>query len=1221
MTKSEPLHLRFEKMLERSLERGFRDIEVTGTDSTLALALFLTQSSSPLLWQQPQLIVVPTSKEAEQFESHLRFFDSTSRISVLKGFDVSPYSGLYPSARVVGNRVQWAHDAQNPALRHFFVAPVSALLQRTLPPTALRNNTFTFKVGSDLPSDYQKTLMRLGYQSVPVVEDEGSFVIRGGIVDVYSPAHRQPVRIELFGDSIESIRFFNPETQRSEETTDRFTIIPPREILYSDETRVSASADFRKNVSGRKIDEIDRDSILQSLVQGQIFPGLDFLIGSFYETFATPIDHFEKEGVVRWLVNPIEISREADISIESLTKEFSEAVEQVIRPDVAETYLAFDRLDSSRYARTISVSKIEYRDRPMEEDAQDNRLAVSSMDLKFQASATGNLTETLEEMLKRVHTWRDAGLAVFVGGGTHAQSQRLCAFFEKSDFKAKLLDESDRALADWFDEQDSDSRLVHIIPRGIGESLRLNDERLVFLRDEDFFGRKQRKKDYKKSGSLAERTHALSFGDLNPGDAVVHVQHGIGVYEGLKVMPINGIDAEFITIAYKDGDKLYLPIYRIEQIQKYSGPAGEKLIDKLGGNQWQKTKIRVRNHLRELAAELLQLYAKRSQVHRPPFPASDEDFSKFEAFFPYDETDDQLKAVSDIVGDMTSDKPMDRLVCGDVGFGKTEVAMRAAFKAVEGRKQVAVLAPTTVLSFQHLETFQKRFKNWPVTIRALNRFVPNTEARKTLEEMREGKVDIVIGTHRLLSKDVTFKDLGLLIIDEEQRFGVTHKERVKKMKTIVDTLTLSATPIPRTLNMSLVGMRDLSIINTPPIDRLPTRTFVTKFDKETITKAITAEIQRGGQVFFLHNRVQSIYSLADELREIVPDARIRVGHGQMDEDELEKVMVAFYHHQVDVLVCTTIIEAGIDNPRANTMFIDNAHQFGLSQLYQLRGRVGRSKERAYCYLLIPPNRRIEADAQERLKIIQENTELGSGIRIAHHDLELRGAGNLLGEDQSGHIDSVGYEMYLELLDEAMRTVKGEEVLDEIEPDINVRIPALIPDTYIGDIRVRLSYYKALARITSPEDMEKLEEELSDQFGKLPDQVLNLMGLMLIRHHCRELGVRDLSSGPKSISLAFTERTPLPPANIVRLAQVEKTKYSLTPDMRLIVRLNAINWPNIYDELLLLKRLCVETPQPPQPAGAAGKSPASSAANSAKGSPPGAKDTKGSPAIVVRPGRR
>ncbi len=791
---------------------------------------------------------------------------------------------------------------------------------------------------------------------------------------------------------------------------------------------------------------------------------------------------------------------------------------------------------------------------------------------KEKGPSAANPAEQLDSMLGKVKAWREAGLTVLISAGTQAQTQRLGALFERGDLHFKTLTEDDYNVATWVEEQLQNPKLLHIIPRTISESLRITEEGLLFLRDEDFFGKKQRRQTYKNKGTLADRTHTLSFSDLNPGDAVVHILHGIGRYEGLKVMPIGGVDAEFITVAYKDGDKLYLPIYRINQIQKYTGPAGEGLMDKLGGTQWNKVKSRVRNHLREIAGDLLVLYAKRSQVRREPFPHNDADFAQFEAAFPYDETDDQLKAVDDIVADMTSDKPMDRLVCGDVGFGKTEVAMRAAFKAIEGKRQVAVLAPTTVLSFQHLETFQKRFKDWPVTIRALNRFVPTAEAKKTVEELKLGQVDIIVGTHRILSKDVGFKDLGLMIIDEEQRFGVTHKERIKQFKTAVDTLTLSATPIPRTLNMSLVGMRDLSIINTPPVDRLPTRTFVTKFDKETIGKAITAEIQRGGQVFFLHNRVQSIYSVADEIRQIVPEARVRVGHGQMDENELEQVMVAFYHHQIDVFVCTTIIEAGIDNPRANTMFIDNAHQFGLSQLYQLRGRVGRSKERAYCYLLIPPNKRIESDAQERLKIIQENTELGSGIRIAHHDLELRGAGNLLGEDQSGSIDAVGYEMYLELLEDAIKELKGEPIEEKIEPDINVRIPALIPESYIPDIRIRLSYYKALSKISSPNDVDRIEEELTDQFGKLPEQVLNLMGLMLIRHHCKMLGIRDLSSGPKTISLAFTEKTPLPPQRVVQLAQQDPKKYSLTPDMRLNIRLNAIAWPNIYEEMLNLEKL-------------------------------------------------
>lgn len=1195
MIAAETLPLRIEKALDRAISiadrgdnsGGEKPIEIIGTDSTVSLAMLITQSQSLELQQRAHLVIVASPKEAEELESHLCFFGMTSNTFILPAFDVSAYSGLYPNSRLISARVRWAYEARAAKPGTVFIATPEALLQRTLPPRVLRDHTLTFRKGADLPSDLSRALGRLGYQSVPVVEDEGTFAVRGGIVDIYSPAHSRPVRVELFGDTIESIRFFDPETQRSEGTADQFAVIPPREILYDEENRQRAATWFRASVDGRPVDEIDRDSVQQSLAQGQNFPGLDFLIGGFYDQFAFPIEHFGAD-VQAWYLNPLEIARTAEQHIETLKKEFSAAGDQVIRPPVADLYRPFDEMPLSRVARSFELSKIEFQDSPVEESSA---LKFPVLELKFPPPSSANPMDGLDAMLEKVRAWKQAGASVFVSAATQAQTQRLSALFERGDLRTAQVAEENYDLAEWVAAQAGDEKLVHLIPRTMSESLRFGEEALVFLRDEDFFGRKQRKQNYKKSGTIVERTHTLSFGDLNPGDAVVHVLHGIGIYEGLKVMPINGIDAEFITVAYKDGDKLYLPIYRINQIQKYSGPAGERLIDKLGGTQWTKVKSKVRNSLREIASDLLQLYAKRSQVHRPPFPSNDEEFAQFEGAFPYDETDDQLKSVDDIVGDMTSDKPMDRLVCGDVGFGKTEVAMRAAFKAIEGRKQVAVLAPTTVLSFQHLETFQKRFKGWPVTIRALNRFVPTAEAKKTVQELALGQVDILIGTHRLLSKDVKFKDLGLFIIDEEQRFGVTHKEKIKQVKTNVDTLTLSATPIPRTLNMSLVGMRDLSIINTPPVDRLPTRTFVTKFDPETIGKAITAEIQRGGQVFFLHNRVQSIQGVVDELRQIVPEARIRFGHGQMDEEELEKVMVAFYHHQIDVLVCTTIIEAGIDNPRANTMFIDNAHQFGLSQLYQLRGRVGRSKDRAYCYLLIPANKRIEADAQERLKIIQENTELGSGIRIAHHDLELRGAGNLLGEDQSGEIDAVGYEMYLELLEQAIQEVKGEPVVEQIEPDINVRIPALIPDNYIPDIRIRLSYYKALARISSPDDIERIEEELTDQFGKLPDQVLNLMGLMLIRHHCKKLGIRDLSSGPVNIALAFTEQTPLPPARVVQLAQQNPKKYSLTPDMRLNIRMGSMTWPNIYDELLLLEKLCEPgtaiAPAPPAGAGSRG----------------------------------
>ncbi|HRO65926.1 MAG TPA: transcription-repair coupling factor [Pseudobdellovibrionaceae bacterium] len=665
----------------------------------------------------------------------------------------------------------------------------------------------------------------------------------------------------------------------------------------------------------------------------------------------------------------------------------------------------------------------------------------------------------------------------------------------------------------------------------------------------------------------------MAVGVLKPGDLVVHVKHGVGQYEGLKLMPIGGVESEFIQVAYKDKDKLYLPVYRVGQLQKYSGAATTTILDKLGGTSWEKTKSKVRSHLRDLASELLELYAKRAEAQRPSFHLDEQDITQFEKGFPYEETEDQLRAIEDIRKDLDSTKPMDRLICGDVGFGKTEVAMRAAFFAIQDRKQVAILAPTTVLTFQHFETFKKRFEGWPVRIQVLNRFVSTADAKKVIAGLKDGSVDIVIGTHRLLGKEIAFKDLGLLIIDEEQKFGVAHKEKIRKFKINVDTLALSATPIPRTLNMGFVGVRDLSLINSAPVDRLPTRTFICKWEPETIRKAITSEIARGGQVYFIHNRIQSIYGLVDEIRQIVPEARIRVAHGQMGEEELERTMLAFFNHEIDVLVCTAIVESGMDVPRANTMFIDRADLFGLSQLYQLRGRVGRSKLRAYCYLVLPRDKKLDKDAQERLRVIQENTALGSGIRIAQYDLELRGAGTILGEEQSGQIDAVGYELYMELLNEALAEAKGEEADDaELDPEINLRVPAMIPDSYIKDVRLRLGFYKALAEIRSEEDLNRIGDELRDQFGPLPDPVLNLMGLMLIRRQCKDLGVRDVSAGVKSISLIFTEKTKLNPEVVIKLAMRENKKYAITPDNRLNIRMNNITWTAVYEELNLLLKM-------------------------------------------------
>jgi transcription-repair coupling factor (superfamily II helicase) len=1171
--KTELVHTRLETLLERAFESKKNKIQVLGSSSELPLSFFLSQTYSKQINNLPHLVIVGSHDSAEELRRLIRFFDPLKSCTLFNHFDVSPYSGLYPNSRAISERLQFLYHAQNAKPGEIFITSVQALCQKTLPFKELKDHTFFWGPGTELPENVAGFLNELGYQSAPMVEDCGQYALRGGIIDIFSPAQDRPLRIELFGDQIESLRYFNIVDQRSQEELSKAAIIPAREILFRDEHHEDLLKNFRKTLEDRTVDRSESEEVLRSLVLKNYFPGVEFLLPSFYKNLESAFDHFSSSLNI-WLLDPLEISRVSDELLAEMKSEYLATDNAVIRPDYKKLFAHFDEIEMPMDSRQIYISKLEYfEDENSDQIKVEYRAApvteFSNLSLSFAPSSDS----WLQAVKQKLYRWKQDGYKIFVGIKNQSQMERLGHIIERLEFKSVKCESQEYLWDTWIQDQESSQTKIHIIPRYLPESLRLEEEQIIFLREEDFFGRKQRVTESTASEDFQKQAKRLSFGDLKPGDLVVHIKHGIGVYDGLKIMPINGIDSEFIQIGYKDKDKLYLPVYRVGQLQKYSGASQTTILDKLGGTGWEKTKSKVKGQVRDIAHDLLALYAKRAEMHRPAFIFDDTEYELFENGFAYEETDDQLRAIRDISKDLKSDKPMDRLICGDVGYGKTEVAMRAAFFAVQNRKQVAVLAPTTVLTFQHLETFTKRFNGWPVVIRALNRFVSTADAKKTLKEAAEGKVDIIIGTHRLLSKDLVFKDLGLLIIDEEQKFGVTHKEKIKKMRTSVDTLTLSATPIPRTLNMSLVGARDLSLINTAPVDRLPTRTFVCKFDEDTIRKAVTAEISRGGQVYFIHNRVQSIYGIADEVRAIVPEARIRVAHGQMEEHELEKAMLEFFHHEIDVLICTSIVESGMDIPRANTMFIDSAHMFGLSQLYQLRGRVGRSKARAYCYLMMPRDKKLDKDAQERLKIIQENSALGSGIKIAQYDLELRGSGNILGEDQSGHVNAVGYELYMDLLQEALAEVKGEKIDDiELDPEINLRIQAMIPEKYISDIRIRLSYYKALADITSTDDLDRIEEELKDQFGDIPEATLNLMGLMLIRKLCKDLGVRDLSAGLKSISLIFTEKTPLKSETAIQLAMRENKKYSLTPDARLNIRMNNITWSAVYEELeYLLKQ--------------------------------------------------
>lgn len=1168
------IHTRLESILDRSFALSHNTLEVIGPSSSFSLAHLLAQSYSKNINGLPHLVVVSSLEEADSFKKKLDTFHSPFEATILQHYDVSPYSTLVPNDSVSKERISFFHKAQNAKPGQIFITPIRSLLQKSVPFHFLKKFSFTISEGDELPQNIAKKLSDLGYQSSPLAEDKGLFAIRGGIIDIYSPAHDHPVRIELFGDLVESIRFFSPDTQRTLTNVAKVNIIPAHEVLFQDETLERAIALYKLSLKDRPIVFDETEDIVRQLTRKTYFPGIDFMLPFFFEKLETPLDHFSTPLNI-WMLDPLELSRQSDLLFSEIKQDFDSATSLAIRPDYKLLFTHFEGLEFPDESRKIRFSRItidddiersaeilEYKTFPVSEFSDLMTQSQSSQDDRLQKAST------------KLSSWKRDGYRFFIFARNHQQSERVKLLFDKMGLDTFITKDDQFILDEWLLQQDQNLNLFHILPFYLDESIRLLDEKIIYLRDEDFFGKKSRLKSTQSQKDFQRQAEKLNFGELNPGDFVVHIKHGVGQYEGLKIMPVNGVEAEFLQISYKEKDKLYLPVYRVGQIQKYaSGATAQVSLDRLGGTSWEKAKVKVKNHLKDIAAELLQLYAQRAQQNRPPFSQPDGDFMSFEAGFPYDETDDQLRAISDVIHDMTGIKPMDRLICGDVGFGKTEVAMRAAFKAIQDRKQVAVLAPTTVLSFQHVETFKKRFSGWPVEIRELNRFLTAAQVKKTLQELKDGKIDIIIGTHRLLSKDVMYKNLGLLIIDEEQRFGVTHKERLKKMKTSIDTMTLSATPIPRTLNMSLVGIRDLSFITTPPVDRLPTRTFTCKFEPETIRKAILAEIQRGGQVYFIHNRVQSIYSLLDELKSLVPEARIKAAHGQMDEKQLEETMVAFFNHEIDVLLSTTIVESGMDVSRANTIFIDQAHQLGLSQLYQLRGRVGRSKQRAYCYLLIPKGKSIDKDAQERLRVIQENTALGSGLRIAQHDLEMRGSGNILGEEQSGHVNLVGYDLYMDLLNEALSEAKGEDNTNiELDPEINLKIPALIPDSYIPDIRLRLSYYKALSNIHSQEDLSDIEDELRDQFGPLPDQVLNLMGIMLLRYICKKIGIKDLSTGLKTLSLTFTEKTTLKPETVIGLAMRENKKYTITPDNRLIIRMNNQNLPNIFDELEYLQKL-------------------------------------------------
>jgi transcription-repair coupling factor (superfamily II helicase) len=1114
--------------------------------------------------QRPLLIITPDSDTAEELCRELRFYGGRSDTPLLfPPWDTTPFESASPHADITGERLNALFRLMDDRAGAV-IAPLPAVMQKVLPRALLGEVSHYIVSGEEVEREpLLDKLVRLGYANVPLVEDRGTFSIRGGILDIFPPDLPQPVRIEFFGDFVETIRTFDPATQRSLLPLEELVLLPSREVILSEKVLQAFAPRLKRRCDELEITADRRRELLEQLNHAMYPGGVEYLQPLFHPGLES-IFHYAGAAAVRVLVDPASMSAACESFQQELAQAGQKALEHdVITPVQDELFLTPEEL----HRHLAAGGRLEIPALQLHE-AEPHSAVISlhteeNVELKLEVSTEGE--GVLRPLTERLLAWLAERTRVMVACHQLPQAKRLYDLLLPYGVPVAI---SERTFPVECGRRDN---RIDILVGEISRGFRLLEENLVVIAEEELFGRRVKRRGISE---VRKKQLLTSLSELKPGDMMVHMDHGLGIYRGLQHLTFAGMEGDFLLLEYAGADKLYLPVDRIGLVQRYVGAEGlEPRVDKLGGTAWEKAKGRARKEVQEMAEELLKIYAARAVEEGHAFSPPDELYREFEASFSFEETPDQMSAIEDVIRDMEAKRPMDRLVCGDVGYGKTEVAMRGAFKAVMDGKQVAVLVPTTILAQQHMETFSARFKPYPVRVEMLSRFRSATEQKVILEGVKKGEVDIIIGTHRLIQKDVQFKDLGLLIIDEEQRFGVSHKEKLKKFRAVVDIMTLTATPIPRTLYMSLMGIRDLSIIDTPPVDRLAIKTFVSRFSEELIREAVLRELRRGGQVFFVHNRVQTIAAMADQLQRIVPEARIAVGHGQMEEKELEKVMLSFMHGETNLLLSTTIIESGLDIPTANTLIINRADTFGLSQLYQLRGRVGRAKQRAYAYLLIPGEGAISSDARERLKIIQELTELGAGFRIATHDLEIRGAGDLLGARQSGDIAAVGFELYSELLDEAIRQMKGEELVERVEPEIKLRIPAFVPEDYVRDPNQRLIIYKKLTQTDSAEEIDEIAAELTDRFGRLPLAATYLLEVMKLRIVLKRMLVKEIEWNGAQLILSFHEKTPVSPDIIIALIRQQPKKYRFTPDFRLYAELADSSFDGILEEARnLLKRL-------------------------------------------------
>lgn len=996
------------------------------------------------------------------------------------------------------------------------IASIESIAASYIPMELYKKYSFRFSVGDILDyKDLGEKLIQSGYERVDLVDSKGQFSIRGGILDIYPPISMEPYRIELFGDEIDSIRSFNPESQRSIDKVKYIEIFPAKEIILNKENIEKAHKNIEKDLksvlnnlkSGNNKDAYDKlqstvNKNLENLKENWNFETIDSYLPYFYDNSSLFFDYFKE-----WFIVIDDVQR-CEGKLNSVYFEFEENYKSFLQrgdvlPKQAELLISKNRiLNALEESKLITLSSI----------PKSVKILQPQSIVNFSEITLHNYHGQLELLIEDIRQKKSQGYKTIILSGTRPRGERLVNTLR------------DRGIESVYKDVIEDILPGEVIVT-FGSQLtgyEYPSLKICIISDKEFFGEAKKKSFKKASGKGLSKIK--SFTELKTGDYVVHVNHGIGVYKGIKQLEIDGHKKDYLELSYYGDDKLYVPVEQLDMVQKYIGSEGNApKISKLGSSEWTKAKNKVKKSIEEIAEDLVKLYAVRSTLKGFKFTKDTIWQKQFEEEFPYEETPDQITAINDIKVDMESDKAMDRLLCGDVGYGKTEVAIRAAFKAVMDGKQVAFLVPTTILAQQHYNNLVQRFSDFPVRVEMISRFRTPAQQKETIKAVKEGNVDILIGTHRILQKDIHFKDLGLLIIDEEQRFGVKHKEKIKSLKKNIDVLTLSATPIPRTLHMSLVGVRDISVIETPPEERQPIQTYVVEYNDQLIRDAILREINRGGQVYFVYNRVENIKEMSAYISKLLPEARVGIAHGQMQERELESVIIDFMENKYDVLVATTIIETGMDIQNVNTMIIYDADKMGLSQLYQLRGRVGRSSRMAYCYLTYKKDKILTEVAEKRLRAIREFTELGSGFKIALKDLEIRGAGNMMGSSQHGHMASVGYDLYCRMLEDTIKKLKGEIDKEPVETTVELKVDAFIPENYIKDETQKIEVYKKIASINSYEDFIDVQEELEDRFSDIPSSVQNLMDIAYIRSIAKELAIEEIKEKGNQVLVQFESK--------------------------------------------------------------------------------------------------